>query len=178
MIEEQAVEPRAEQVALEFEYQHADMADGFRTLVRKRGVSGLVYRPAFLVAFGLLGVALLALKVSDGENPVVGVIVVLWAVLMSFAPHLFARASLKANQHQGLIRVTVDADGVRLRGAHADMRTAWANYGSYAESDRVFILRSPDRAGRCAMVLVKRGAADPADIDRLRALLDGHLRRV
>ncbi|MFI7410318.1 hypothetical protein ACIBU0_16810 [Streptomyces sp. NPDC049627] len=96
MIEEQAVEPRADQVVLEFEYRHADMTDGFRTLVRKRGVAGFIYRPAFLVVFGLLGAALLALAVSQGDNPVPGGIFVLWAVLMAFAPHFMGRASLKA----------------------------------------------------------------------------------
>ncbi|MEV6736439.1 hypothetical protein AB0N14_05580 [Streptomyces sp. NPDC051104] len=43
---------------------------------------------------------------------------------------------------------------------------------------RCFVLRSPDRAGYCAAVLLKRGARTPEDVDRLRALLDRHLPRV
>lgn len=179
MIEEQTVEPREDQVVLEYEHQHADLVDGIRTLVRTRGVAALVYRPAFLAVFGLLGLALLVLDASHpGDFRVPALMFLGCAVLLYFAPHLTARTTLKAQQHQGLVRVTVDAEGIRATGAHADVNQSWGNFGSYAESDRVFVLRSPDRGGRCAMVLVKRGAAQPADIDRLRATLDHHLRRV
>ncbi|KUO22255.1 hypothetical protein [Streptomyces dysideae] len=179
MIEEQTAEPREDQVVLEYEHQHADLVEGLRTLVRTRGVAALVYRPAFLAVFGLLGLGLLVLDVSHPENFLLpGLMFVGCAVLLYFAPHFTARTTLKAQQHQGLVRVTVNAEGIRATGAHADVHQTWGNFGSYAESDRVFVLRSPDRGGRCAMVLVKRGAAQPADLDRLRTMLDRHLHHV
>ncbi|MFF6977423.1 hypothetical protein ACFZAV_06675 [Streptomyces sp. NPDC008343] len=119
-----------------------------------------------------------ALQLSEDNNPLPGAMFVVCAVVLYFAPNLSAGALQKANRHHGRIRVTLDDEGVRVTGAHADIRTAWSNYGSYAESGRVFILRSPDRLGNCAMVLVKRGAAELYDVDRLRTLLDRHLPRV
>ncbi|MEH0443910.1 MULTISPECIES: hypothetical protein [unclassified Streptomyces] len=73
--------------------------------------------------------------------------------------------------------MSVGPEGVRTVHAHADLRMGWAGYGSYAESSRVFALPSPDKAGRCAIVLVERGARTPEDVDRLRALLDSRLPR-
>jgi hypothetical protein len=85
---------------------------------------------------------------------------------------------LRANQHHGVMRVTVAEEGVRTVSAHIDSRMSWANYGSYAETDRCFVLRGPDRIGACATVLVKQGAPTPQDVDRVRALLDTRLPRV
>jgi RimJ/RimL family protein N-acetyltransferase len=62
-----------------------------------------------------------------------------------------------------------------IAGSHVESRTGWANYGSYVETDRSFLLRSPDKGGRCAIVLPKRGTADEAELARLRALIDRHL---
>ncbi|MBT3164085.1 hypothetical protein HTV80_13300 [Streptomyces sp. Vc74B-19] len=67
---------------------------------------------------------------------------------------------------------------MRTVGEHSDLRMGWAGFGSCAESDRVLALRSPDRAGNCALVLVKQGVRQASDVDRLRALLDRHLPRV
>ena len=179
MIEEQLVEPDARGVVLEYEQQRADLVEAIRLIQRKRGMASFVYRPGFLVPFGLLGVAELALGLSGGRgNPGLGAAFVVYAVLMPLVPRLHARAALKANQHQGALRVTVDDEGVRMAGAHAESHAAWGSYGSYAEGKRVFILRSPAKGARFAAVLVKRGAKDPADLDRLRALLDRHLTRV
>jgi hypothetical protein len=177
VIEERAAEHRQTEVVLEYEPQRADMAEAFALIVRKRK-SGLAFRPAGVITLGSVGVAVLALQTWTGELDVYPFVIVLYALLLYFWPRLAGRQLMKAFAHQGALRVTVDETGVRTVGAQADARMLWGNFGSYAEGDRVFVLRSPDRAGRCANVLVKRGAADPADIDRLRALLDGHLPKV
>ncbi|MDX3311128.1 hypothetical protein P1S61_19030 [Streptomyces sp. ME08-AFT2] len=114
---------------------------------------------------------------GDGADIPFGVMFVVWPVLFYFAPRMSAAKLLKANGHHGRLQVTVGPEGVRTVSAHADLRMGWANYGSYAESSRIFALRSPDKAGRCAIVLVKRGARTPEDVDRLRALLDSRLPR-
>ncbi|MFE0512368.1 hypothetical protein [Streptomyces sp. NPDC058964] len=177
MIEEQAAEQRRTGVVLEYEQQHGDLVAAVRLILGKRK-SGFVYRPPFVVTLGLLGVAMIVLDVAQGEPKISSFLVPLYAVLLYFWPHLAARRLLRANAHQGPLRVTVDEEGVRAVGAQAEVRTTWRNYGSYAENDGVFVLRSPDRAGRCANVLVKRGAADPADIDRLRDLIAANLPKV
>jgi hypothetical protein len=171
------IEQQKTEVVLEYEQQHADLVDAVRLILRKRK-SGFVYRLPFILTFALLGVALILLQARSGRLEVFSFFIPLYAVLLYFLPHLSAHRLLKANAHQGRLRLTVDEEGLRMVGAQADLRTTWRNYGSYAENDRVFVLRSPDRAGRCANVLVKRGAADPADIDRLRTLIGHHLPKV
>ncbi|MFF9812262.1 hypothetical protein [Streptomyces sp. NPDC014006] len=164
-------------VELEYTHEQQDMTDAVRLLMRKRkGVSGLLYHPALAATVALIGVVLLVIRPSD--NLGIGIALIVWGVLMLYVPRLSAAQLRKAHEHHGQVRVTVGAAGVRLVSAHADVRTGWANYGSYAESDHVFILRSPDRAGRCANILAKRGARTPQDVDRLRQILDTHLRRV
>ncbi|MFF8727469.1 YcxB family protein [Streptomyces sp. NPDC015171] len=177
MTEERAAERPKSDVVLEYEQQQGDLAEAIALIVRKRK-SGLVFRPPVIITLGLLGVALLALEAGTGDLDVYPFGIVLYAVLLYFWPRLAGRQMMKAVAHQGPLRVTVDEEGVRTAGAKGDARMLWSNFGSYAEGDRVFVLRSPDRAGSCANVLVKRGAGDPADIDRLRALLDSRLPRV
>ncbi|WP_329409675.1 hypothetical protein OG802_11420 [Streptomyces sp. NBC_00704] len=180
MGEEQGVGVREETVVLEYEHGLADMEDAVRLVSRKNGRVGLIHRPVFLACVALAGIAVLVLGVrgDDAGGVSFGVMFTLWPVLMYFAPRLSAGQLLKANRHHGRVQVTVGPEGVRTLSAHADLRMGWANYGSYAESARVFALRSPDKAGHCAIVLVKGGARTPEDVDRLRALLDSRLRRV
>ncbi|MFD7699800.1 hypothetical protein [Streptomyces caelestis] len=101
-----------------------------------------------------------------------------WAVAVFLSPGTSAGRMLEANGHHGLIRITVGSGGVRMVGEHSDLRMGWADFGSYAESGRVFVLRSPDRAGNCALVLVKQGVRGERGGERLRALLDRHPARV
>ncbi|MEU6574085.1 hypothetical protein [Streptomyces sp. NPDC046805] len=178
MTAEQTAEVRESAVVLEYAYEKADMTDAVKVILRKRGGAGWIFRPALLVAVGVVGLATLALDLSRGESPLLGVMLTVWPALMLFyIPDLSARQSLKSNEHQGRLTATVDDEGVRITGAHADARSAWGSYGHYVETKRVFVLRGPHRAANCAIVLVKRGARTPADVERLRALLDRHLAR-
>ncbi|MFJ5528866.1 YcxB family protein [Streptomyces sp. NPDC093261] len=177
---EQAVERREDAVVLEYEHRQEEMAEALRLVLRRRGRAGLVHRPVFLGIVGLLGVVQLVAGVYRGDATGVafGTMFVVWPLLMFRVPRTSARQLLRANQHHGVMRVTVAEEGVRVVSVHVETRMAWANYGSYAETERCFVLRSPDRAGTCAVVLVKRGVRAPEDVDRLRALLDRHLPRV
>jgi hypothetical protein len=175
VIEEQSVE-RGE-VTLEYEFQREDFVDAVKVILRKRR-SGFLFRPVFLTLFGVVSALVLALQLVADDVSVPALILPVYAVLLPFWPRWAARASLKANEHQGRLRLTADEQGLHVEGAHARTQTGWGNYGSYAETPRAFVLRSPDRGGRCAMVLAKRGARRPADVDRLRAILDRHLTRV
>ncbi|MEU8586944.1 hypothetical protein AB0C59_08050 [Streptomyces sp. NPDC048664] len=178
---EQAVEQHGRQVELEYDLRVEDLADAVRVLIRKRGgLYGLFLHPVLHVCVGLVGAALVALGLrgDHGGFFAFGIGLVAWAVLMYRSPRISARNLLKANQHHGTMRVSVGEDGVRTASTHMDARMAWTNYGSYAEGEHCFVLRSPDRRGNCAAVLVKRGARSPEDLDRLRALLDTRLPRV
>jgi hypothetical protein len=178
-VAEQTVEQHATDIVLEYDYQQKEMTEAVRLVMRKRPRARLFFHPVFLVCAAAAGAAQMVWSLlGDYSGFVVGLMVLVWAVLVFRAPHMTARQLLRANQHHGLMRVTVGEAGIRTLSAHADVRLAWANYGSYAESDSCFVLRSPDRAGYCAAVLLKRGARSPGDVDRVRALLDRHLSRV
>ncbi|MEU9803187.1 YcxB family protein [Streptomyces sp. NPDC051000] len=62
----------------------------------------------------------------------------------------------------------------------ADTRThiGWAAQPRYTETAGMFLLLSDDKRAASMTMLPKRGARDPADIDRLRAVLDRNLRRI
>ncbi|PWI18529.1 hypothetical protein DI272_33595 [Streptomyces sp. Act143] len=172
----------AEQGVVELEYvqQREEMTEAIRLMLRKRGrAAGLVYHPVFAGCAILIGAALVALGFRNGDaGNVFGIMLIVWGLLIPFAPRSMADKMVAANRHHGLTRVTVTDEGVHMVSAHADLRTDWANYGSYAEGPGVFVLRSPDQAGNCAMVLVKKGVRTPADVDRLRTVLDRNLTRV
>ncbi|WP_112470867.1 hypothetical protein [Streptomyces triticisoli] len=176
----QAVGQREDAVVLEYDYQQEEMTEAVRLMLRKRGRAGFLYHPAFLVCVGLLGVVQLVVGVTR-ENTAgfgFGLLFIVWSLLLPRVPRITARQLLRANQHHGLMRVTVAEEDVRVVSVHMETRMAWANFGSYAETSRCFVLRSPDRIGACAMVFAKRGARTPEDVDRLRSLLDRRLPRV
>ncbi|MFJ9378645.1 YcxB family protein [Streptomyces sp. NPDC101455] len=180
MEQAQRVGHRVSDVVLEYQLRLEDMTEAVRLLFRKRGRAGFIHQPVFLAAVMVVGVLVLTagLAGGDGIGFAFGGALMLWPLLMLRVPAMTARQLLRANQHHGVMRVTVAEEGVRTVSAHMDSRMSWANYGSYAETDHCFVLRSPDRIGACAMVIVKQGAPTPQDVDRLRALLNTKLPRV
>ncbi|MFF4499733.1 YcxB family protein [Streptomyces sp. NPDC001401] len=165
-------------IVLEFDQEHADFLEAVRLKVAKQR-SLFIFRLSSIIPLGLLGVALIALDLLGGHSVNPGAVLLLfYAVLLYYWPHIGARNARRVSEHQGRMRVTLDEEGVLLAGAQADARMRWGYFGSYAEGDRVFILRTPDRGGRGVTVIPKGGAADPADVDRLRDLLNRHLTRV
>ncbi|MEU9580838.1 YcxB family protein [Streptomyces chilikensis] len=129
---------------------------------------------------GLLGAAVIAAGASgrSGALFVLGAVLLAEAVLLPFLPRLSARQQIKA---MGSLlvpcRVTVDEDGMRTVTAAMGTRMAWEAFGSYVETDRLFVLRGPERSGMRGGWLAKRGLAGPAEVDRLRTLLDRRLPR-
>ncbi|GAB7029091.1 hypothetical protein JCM4914_05520 [Streptomyces platensis subsp. malvinus] len=75
---------------------------------------------------------------------------------------------------QGEFQAVVDSSGVRMSSRDSDTTYRWPMLTRYAETDALFVLMTPDKYGVGMVVLPKRGAADPEDIDRLRSLLAGH----
>jgi hypothetical protein len=58
------------------------------------------------------------------------------------------------------------------------MTYRWPILTRYAETDELFVLMTPDRYRVGIVVLPKRGVAEPADIDRLQAVLNRNATRV
>ena len=179
-MEQQNVELRTNEVVLEYQLRQEDMTEAVRLMFRKRGRAGFIHHPVFLAGVMVLGVLLLTagLAGGDGIGFASGGALMVWTLLMLRVPAMTARQLLRANQHHGVMRVTVADQGVRTVSAHIDSRMSWANYGSYAETDHCFVLRSPDRIGACAMIIPKQGSPTQQDVDRLRALLSTKLPRV
>ncbi|WP_371100391.1 hypothetical protein [Streptomyces sp. PU_AKi4] len=180
-MQEQGVGLDEDTVELELMQLREDMVDAVRLVLRKRGgATRLLHHPAFLACVVSAGVVLVVLGALNGEAMGVawGVGLAVWAVAVFLGPGVSAGRMLEANRHHGLLRMTVGSEGVRTVSEHSDLRMGWANFGSYAESGRVFVLRSPDRAGNCALVLVKQGVRGERGVERLRELLDRHLVRV
>ncbi|MFD3531534.1 YcxB family protein [Streptomyces sp. NPDC058664] len=93
-----------------------------------------------------------------------------WAVAQAFF--------LAARAQGGEARAVVDADGGRWTSRNADTAIRWPLLPRYVETDRLFVLLTPRKTGSGFAYLPKHGLADPADADRLRALLDRHSSRV
>jgi hypothetical protein len=67
------------------------------------------------------------------------------------------------------VSAVVDADGIALHTEEGSRRHRWTALGPVLETDRVFVVHLA--GGRAFFPLAKRGAADPADVARLRGML-------
>ncbi|MEV4939028.1 YcxB family protein [Streptomyces zaomyceticus] len=88
-----------------------------------------------------------------------------------------ARSVFLMARSQGEVRAVVDEDGGRWITRDTDVRVRWAMLPRYVETPRLFVLLTARRNGTGFAYLPKSGFADPADADRLRAVLDRNTRR-
>ncbi|MDF3141102.1 MULTISPECIES: YcxB family protein [unclassified Streptomyces] len=102
----------------------------------------------------------------------------LCAVMIWGIPHLQAHHGLRTVSWQGDYRTTVTETGVTTVTDHVTLAQRWSVFRGYRETRDHLVLLSRDPNILLVEVLPKRGAADPADIDRLRMLLGRHLPRV
>ncbi|MFD0009196.1 YcxB family protein [Streptomyces sp. NPDC127178] len=79
---------------------------------------------------------------------------------------------------QGEFRAVVDDTGVRVTSRDSETIHRWPMITRYAETDALYVLMTPDKYSVGIVVLPKRGAPEPADVDRLRVILDQHATRV
>lgn len=174
MTGEQLVEDQQE-IVFAYELRREDFEDTMKILLRRRR-AGFLFRPWFMVSLAALGVLVAVLSSATGTDMTFpAVFLIVYPALLAWTPRRAGRNALKANAHHGPVRMSAGEHGITVTGAHAQARQSWTNFGSCVEMPRVFLLRSPDRAGRCAAVIPKRGASTPADVDRLRALIGRHL---
>ncbi|MFF6774485.1 YcxB family protein [Streptomyces sp. NPDC012637] len=130
---------------------------------------------AFLVvAFLLSGPG----EPNTGGAILMGALGLLAAVLGPLALRLTARQMYAVIERQGEHRARVDEDGVRWETRDSEVVARWQLTPRYFETPTQFVLLSADKGGAGVAALPKRGLADPADVDRLRALLDRNLTRM
>jgi hypothetical protein len=77
----------------------------------------------------------------------------------------------------GQCRMVADDRGAVSTGERASFTVDWIVFRQYLETPGLFVLLGGDRAAGVA-VLPKRGARNPADVDRLRAILDRNVKRL
>ncbi|MFJ8883667.1 hypothetical protein ACIRJR_09655 [Streptomyces sp. NPDC102402] len=87
-----------------------------------------------------------------------------------------ARRMSSIMEPYGQCRTVADDRSAVSTGERASFTTDWAVHKEYLETPGLFVLLSGERSVGIAVV-PKRGARSPADVDRLRAILDRHLKR-
>jgi hypothetical protein len=131
---------------------------------------------------GTLSALLAAVTIADtglsarGVGFLVGA-AVMWTFTL-FGTRLQARAFAGLLEKAGETRTVVDGSGLLVRTAVCETRIGWAAQPRYAETPDAFIMLSDDKRAVGVTVLPKRGLTAPADIDRLRSVLDANLRRI
>ncbi|MFF3287114.1 YcxB family protein [Streptomyces sp. NPDC003023] len=179
MTQERGQQQDIEAVVLVYEPTARDMASALRARMRGTPAGRLTWR--LLNFAGVLGVCAFALLIVRGRMTwnlwLLLVIAVLAFGCLYLLPWIQARQIYRMAAGQGEFRAVADGTGVRVTSRDSDTAQQWGMYARYAETDDVFVLLTGDRHGIGLMVLPKRGAADAAGVERLRTLLDGHLRK-
>ncbi|WP_330295631.1 YcxB family protein [Streptomyces sp. NBC_00503] len=86
------------------------------------------------------------------------------------------RRQYEADAARGTWSTTLTGDGLTTTGtAGRDEHVDWSGYPWWFETPELFVLTG---SLEHFLVLPKRGAASPADLDRARALFTEHLRRI
>ncbi|MFF3406942.1 YcxB family protein [Streptomyces sp. NPDC002742] len=88
-----------------------------------------------------------------------------------------ARRMFSFMESYGQCHVVADDRGAVTTGEGVSHTTDWRVFRDYLETPGLFVLLSGDRAAGF-VVLPKRGAQGPADVDWLRAILDRNLKRL
>lgn len=167
-------------VELVYRLTPQDMAYGLDARARATRAGRRVRR--LLVLLGVLLPLTGALELWRGDRTSTGAVsvalgVAAW-VLRFFGTRLTARGLKGLLAKAGEVRTTVDEAGVRLVAADTDTRIGWRLQPRYVETEHVFVMLSDDKKSLGLTVLPKRGAPDPADIDRIRSIFDRNLTRI
>ncbi|MFE2421163.1 YcxB family protein [Streptomyces hokutonensis] len=165
---------------VELEYRPT-VEDYTAALRARRRVSRSARRQVWLIAVAAFftGVAVAGALASGKSVPVPLLAGVLAAVLLLvFQPWLTARQFHRVAERRGVFRVTVTDAGVSVATDDASTSLQWTVQPRYRETAEGFYLFSPEKNALTFTVLPKRALPDPADVDRLRAILDAHLSRV
>ncbi|MGW3668439.1 YcxB family protein [Streptomyces sp. NPDC005141] len=165
--------------AVELEYRPT-VGDFSSALRARRGVSKAGRRQFWVLGGAAVVVALecaLALAGQDASTlPVIWFVV--FAPLIMLSPWLQARQVQRLAERQGTFRATVTDTGVTVATDNSTETLNWMAQPRYRETADAFVMLSPDKNAVGFTVLPKRAAHTPADVDRLRAILDRNLTRV
>jgi uncharacterized membrane protein YcjF (UPF0283 family) len=174
------METASQAVELSFAMTADDIRHGSLTRIKTtrsgRFARAMLPVAAVLITIALVLFALLAilgqLEADDwqGLTPLVVAGVAL-AVVLVLRHRVYGQIAAR----MGNVRASLDDESVRIANEHSSSVNSWSAYGSYLETDRAFVLLSPDEKRIVFTVLPKRGLAQPSDAERLREILARHL---
>ncbi|MET9856183.1 YcxB family protein [Streptomyces sp. NPDC006450] len=169
---------QVEQAVFEYRLTIEDFREAVRVRARRTGAGRAEAALIPLVTTGL--VAMFGLL--RGILPVVLVVSAVLGLGVGLIGGVRSRRSMARRLHgvmalYGQCRTVVDGRGTATTGETMSYTSDWQLFTEYVETPDLFVLVGGPRAG-CLAALPKRGAQEPADIDRLRALLDANLRRI
>jgi hypothetical protein len=166
--------------AVEFVYQPtvADFEEALRWRARRSSAG----RAQVLMAPLIAVVAVVVFStLEDATLPVRIITLVLAVAATSWGAvrglRTMARRMFSVVEPYGRCRMVADDRGAVSTAERASFTVDWAVFREYLETPGLFVLLGGDRAAGVA-VLPKRGAQNPADVDRLRAILDRKLKRL
>lgn len=166
--------------AVEFVYRPtaADFEEALRARAR-RSPSG---RAQALMAPLMAAIAVSVFSVLQGAPLPVWIISLVLAVPVAFwitvrGLRTMARRMFSMVEQYGQCRMVADDRRAVTTGERASFSMDWTVFREYLETPGLFVLLGGDRAAGVAL-LPKRGAQNPADVDRLRAILDRNLKRL
>lgn len=162
-------------VQLVYRPQPADTLAGLRVRERVKR-SGLLVRGVFLalwVAYWLLA------AVGRGSIDVASTVPLLVVLLLVWGyPRLQAAQVQRTVAWQGEYRAMVSPTGITCHNDHSTLIQKWSVFQGYRETAEHFVLLSRDPNIMCLDVLPKRGVLEAGGLDRLRAVLDAHTKRL
>lgn len=165
--------------AVEFVYRTtaADFEEALRARARRTPAG----RAEWLLVPMTCAVASVALSVYRDASLLVGSISSAICVLMGvygagLATRSMARRTYGVMKLYGECRTVADDKGTVTTGERASSTADWSVFREYLETPGLFVVLGGDRSAGIG-VLPKRGAVGPADVDRLRVILDRNLKR-
>jgi hypothetical protein len=133
------------------------------------------------MAVTLLGTWAIVMTIENGSLPAAIATLVLvvglggWSMVRGVRN--MGRRLFRLVEQYGECRMVVDERGTVMTGERGSSSADWTLFREYVETENIFVLLGGDRHAYHFVVLPKRGAQDPADVDRLRELLDRKLKR-
>ncbi|WP_369259215.1 YcxB family protein [Streptomyces sp. R35] len=139
------------------------------------GRGGLIVWPALILVLVFFFCEL------KGFAPAMTAVVVVAGVVAGVVTAHKTLARVAREQHAdmeeyGTCRTVVGGEGMTTTGGSQTSTIDWQAFPWYVETAELFVLTT--RRTRIFFVLPKRGAQDPADVDRVRDVLDRNLRRL
>ncbi|MFE9633025.1 YcxB family protein [Streptomyces sp. NPDC006463] len=168
-------------VELGYQLTKADMAQALRARDRYTAAGRRrlwLFRGVGTLAL-LLGVPSVFASEPVIDKPAALVImgVLMWTLAL-FGHQLTARGFGGLLARAGRTRTVIDDSGFEVATQASTTRMGWTVHRTYAETADSFVLLSEGKGAVAIMILPKRGARNPADVDRVRAILDRNLKRL